>query len=836
MSNYKPQELFHNRYRLLQHVGVGGMSEIWTAKDEDGADDEVIALKIFSNHSDKNSLKAEYALMRKFNHPNLLRPDYFGVDEITSTPFMVMKYYSKGSVSNSVNNSEIEIKSIDEKLIAQFILSASNALSAIQNHESRIIHQDIKPDNFLINDDGSYVLADFGVSTISRATRQIKRGEEQFSGSTAYVAPERFKGAPPRFSQDIFSLGVTIYEIITGVLPFQDYGGQRLNQGFSVPDLDPAFGYSSRLNALCKRCMDLEPEARPVTDELFKWSTFYFKNGYWPEIPVVDLNNIKAESIFKNASLVYNRLISQNSNTIDEYELNKCLEEINTVLELTDKFPNASVYKDNLESIIFKIKKSKEESNKAEYKRSLQLQIDNLISDADGLISRARNNETDSLDKVISTVENAISKYQQSQSLKFDISVKNKLDAAFTLKEQLEKKKRDIIDAGSLEDLIVDADILFTKVDAFVNGKEFSIQSLKHHLNLINQAIGKYSTALSKSPANIGKKRKKASDLKDIIEKELNKKKRTIFTWTLKLASVLILFLILKKIFQRVTPGPEISQTENTDTSNYNNHSLDSINNKNEFADTALNNKPKNKKKIIDSLENQSKGNKDDLIKPDNPKDIKPIINFQGSTTLTINLSNPVVTLKINPIDNDGIIVSKKWSQYSGPKCIMGGVNSNSCTISFSVSGFYLFTVLVRDNDNNTVEQDIRITVESIKQIETSKTINLSKTIEEKKDNDIAKKEEISQKIEAEELTTSISGETKIEIDIPHTFSSSNISSDFTYQWSISPSRIISTNGLNKSSITIKPTQTDPIILTLTIYDSKGHPSKPATKKITAYQ
>ena len=146
------------------------MSEVWTAKDELGDEVEVIALKIYDSSADRKSLSAEYALMRKFNHPNLLRPDYFGADESTDSPFMVMKYYSKGSASKIINNSEDEIIAIDEKLIAQFILSATRALSIIQNHERKIIHQDIKPDNFLINDDGSFVLADFGVSTISKET------------------------------------------------------------------------------------------------------------------------------------------------------------------------------------------------------------------------------------------------------------------------------------------------------------------------------------------------------------------------------------------------------------------------------------------------------------------------------------------------------------------------------------------------------------------------------------------------------------------------------------------------------------------------------------------
>ncbi len=339
MSKHKPYELFHNRYKLLKLIAEGGMSEVWTAVDEHGDEEEIVALKIYDDHVDRKSLNAEYALMRKFNHPNLLRPDYFVADDSISAPFMVMKYYSRGSASTIINNSEDEIKAIDEKLIAQFILSAAKALYTIQKHEKKIIHQDIKPDNFLINDEGEFVLADFGVSTVSKATRQIKSGNQRFSGSTAYVAPERFNGAPPRFSQDIFSLGVTIYEILTGVLPFQEHGGLRLNQGFPVPDLDPAFGYSARLNSICKRCMDIEPEARPLTSELIEWSEFYIKNGHWPQIPQIDSKVLKAERLYKSTKLSYERILNCKLNELDHSELLTCINNFNEIQLISKLYP-----------------------------------------------------------------------------------------------------------------------------------------------------------------------------------------------------------------------------------------------------------------------------------------------------------------------------------------------------------------------------------------------------------------------------------------------------------------------------------------------------------------
>ena len=808
MSNYKPQELFHNRYRLLQHVGFGGMSEVWTAKDEKGDEDEVIALKIYDNNIDKNSLSAEYALMRKFNHPNLLRPDYFGADESTDSPFMVMKYYSKGPASKIINNSEDDIIAINEKLIAQFILSATRALSTIQNHERKIIHQDIKPDNFLINDDGSFVLADFGVSTISKETRQIKKESDQFAGSTAYVAPERFNGAPPRFSQDIFSLGVTIYEILTGVLPFQDYGGIRLNQGFPVPDLDPAFGYSSRLNTLCKRCMDLEPEARPLTLEMLDWSEFYLKNGYWPEIPFVDVAAIKAKKLFNSSKLVYDRIVSCKLNEIDTAELETCIKnykeliqksyktdeasrklydlefihneivnlnslenelkkikssqsndeekiqrlklkfvslkprlssvfysqiisdieqailkfskshkvakeltellnktiydlDINSALsfvkqykfddgELIDQFTlleekikkatdfneikqdcdteiskqlhlinnhkieyclsklieyesylgrsyfviakekssdsklffsindeyhslskNIEIYKNStseLKSILGQLnvliknssqllqkekfnnnlldqsdllsnKKSEVENRIAKLLKENEIDLNRkkaelLCNEASRLFYSIQSNSTANLQNQLKSILIVIQKYEEAIGLFYNERTKNDLSVALNFKKQIEKKtkdekleplKKDIPDEGEsdIKKIIEEADISLAIVDLFVNKKEFTTETLKENLIIIEDVVNKYSDALSTLPSVIGKKRKKAIELKEIILEELRKKRRGVIFWFLKGAAVLvILFMVLSLLNKNPNKKPFIAEKQ----------------------------------------------------------------------------------------------------------------------------------------------------------------------------------------------------------------------------------------------------------------------------------
>jgi|GEM_PF-5288157 len=327
-----PGILFHDRYLLIQLVGSGGMSQVWEVHDTK-LFNQVYALKIYtyegaSNEKIKDAFRHEFLLMNDFSHSNLLKPNYLDFDISTGTPYMVMKLYRKGSADKIINQDET---AIEEKAAARFLKDAASALNIIHNHSRKIIHQDIKPDNFLIDDDGKFVLSDFGVSIRKRETSIIEQNDSFTSttssftaGQQEYVAPERYKGAPPHSSQDIFSLGVTLYEIFTGVLPFQSVGGRYLTNEEEVPDMSPEFGYSSRLNSICKRCMSPDYEARPTAAQLMDWADFYLKNGYWDELPIIDLNLIKAKKIYKQASLIYNRLSKQSLDEIDDEELDKC--------------------------------------------------------------------------------------------------------------------------------------------------------------------------------------------------------------------------------------------------------------------------------------------------------------------------------------------------------------------------------------------------------------------------------------------------------------------------------------------------------------------------------
>ncbi|HNW90515.1 MAG TPA: FISUMP domain-containing protein [Bacteroidales bacterium] len=279
MSVLKQGSLFANRYFLVQYIGAGGYSEVWLAQDTKAGDMQ-IALKVFAPEKglDEKGLKIfskEYSLVFNLYHPGLLRPSHF--DEHNGSPYLVMLYCKNGSALDKIGE-------MSENELAVFMQQAASALAYLHEQTPPIIHQDIKPDNFLIDNKGNFLLADFGISSQIRRTLTKSMGDRSSAGTLAYMPPEKFSADKRIISEgDIFSLGATMYEFLTGDLPFGSHGGMVLLSGAQIPNLPGEL--PKALNEILRRCMDIDPAKRPTARELESIATNYLRTGQWQAMP-----------------------------------------------------------------------------------------------------------------------------------------------------------------------------------------------------------------------------------------------------------------------------------------------------------------------------------------------------------------------------------------------------------------------------------------------------------------------------------------------------------------------------------------------------------------------
>ena len=242
----------------------------------DTATDIEVAVKIYVSMDPQGltDFKKEFQLSFDLNHTNLLHANYLGVSPDDNRPYMVMPFCKEGSVSKFAGK-------MSENEIWKFIYDVSSGLAYLHDHRPPIIHQDIKPDNILLKN-GDYVITDFGISKQLKKTLGRSALNVNSAGAIAYMGPERFsKQYQAVKASDIWSFGVTIYELIMGDLPFCGMGGSMQKQGAEIPELPE--GFSAELKALFTDCLASETWNRPSAHEISEYARKYI-NGENPAV------------------------------------------------------------------------------------------------------------------------------------------------------------------------------------------------------------------------------------------------------------------------------------------------------------------------------------------------------------------------------------------------------------------------------------------------------------------------------------------------------------------------------------------------------------------------
>jgi serine/threonine protein kinase len=251
-------------YDLIEKVAEGGMGTVYRGRHRDTG--QIVAVKVVAPHMVGNQVylkrfEQEYNAARQLNHPNIVRALEF--DNTTSTPYMVMEFVEGESLGRKLEREGKLPEAVAKRLIIQV------AQGLYKAHKEKLIHRDVKPDNILITPDGQAKLADLGLVKEVEADLNLTRTGRGL-GTPNFMAPEQFRNAKNADERcDIYSLGATLYMMVTGVVPFKANGPLDSYMKKIENDLPPPRqlvpDLSERLDWAIQRAMSPDPETRPAS-------------------------------------------------------------------------------------------------------------------------------------------------------------------------------------------------------------------------------------------------------------------------------------------------------------------------------------------------------------------------------------------------------------------------------------------------------------------------------------------------------------------------------------------------------------------------------------------
>jgi eukaryotic-like serine/threonine-protein kinase len=260
------------RYQILDTIGTGANSRVVRAFDP--MIGRTVAIKLFPSQlasgEGRERFIKEARVVGQISHPSIVALHDMGIEESTSTPYLVMEYVEGQSLERLLDKG-----SIPYPRACAWTAEVATALAVA--HRKGIIHGDVKPANILISEEGRARLTDFGMARL--ASRDSV--DSPLLGTPAYWCPEQILGKPQDARSDIFSLGVVLYEMITGNRPFDSDSLQGIcSRVLSSTPLPPSHTNPSLpagLNDLVAACLAKDPAHRrnsadDLADDLYPFA------------------------------------------------------------------------------------------------------------------------------------------------------------------------------------------------------------------------------------------------------------------------------------------------------------------------------------------------------------------------------------------------------------------------------------------------------------------------------------------------------------------------------------------------------------------------------------
>jgi hypothetical protein len=274
---FLPNDVVDGRYRIARFMGRGGMGEVYAADDIELS--ERVALKVLvrgvaANPQVLGCLKQEIHLARKVTHPNVCRTLEFGYHKSitpegvgTKTPYLTMEFLHGETLASRLARQG----RLPTQQALPLVTQIAAALAAA--HRAGVVHRDLKPSNVMLVlcEDGEHraVVTDFGLAARASGHESVvdlSAGAGEVSGTWAYMAPEQLLGKEPTPAADLYALGVLMFEMVTGTLPFEAEtplaaAFKRLQElppspRARLPELSP------RWEAAILRCLERDPADR----------------------------------------------------------------------------------------------------------------------------------------------------------------------------------------------------------------------------------------------------------------------------------------------------------------------------------------------------------------------------------------------------------------------------------------------------------------------------------------------------------------------------------------------------------------------------------------------
>jgi len=205
------------RYRIVEHLGRGGMAEVYKAYQP--SLDRYVAIKLMHTFlADEKEFLARFEREAKvvatLRHPNIVQVYDFDVEN--GVYYMVMEFIEGGTLKARMQALETKSEWVSLDDAVRIILATGSALKYA--HDRGMVHRDVKPANVMITTDGQVILTDFGIAKIVSASNLTASGA--MVGTPSYMAPEQGMGQPGDERSDIYSLGVMLYQLLLGRLPY----------------------------------------------------------------------------------------------------------------------------------------------------------------------------------------------------------------------------------------------------------------------------------------------------------------------------------------------------------------------------------------------------------------------------------------------------------------------------------------------------------------------------------------------------------------------------------------------------------------------------------------